>query len=116
MKENQFVQHLHEVFSGFGKITTRRMFGGWGIYRDGLMFALVADDTLYLKADAGNAPHFDALGLDNFEYVKNGKAMKLSYRCAPDVMLEDREQAAIWARRAFDAALRARANKSKTGK
>ena len=105
---SEFVDYLHEVFGLFGPVVTRKMFGGYGVYHQGLMFALVSGDTLYLKADAGNSPHFDSLGLEHFEYVKNGKAMKMSYRCAPDVVLEDREQAAIWARRSFDASLRAR--------
>ena len=113
---SEFVDYLHEVFGQFGPISTRKMFGGYGVYHQGLMFALVAGDTLYLKADAGNAAHFDSLGLEHFEYVKNGKAMKMSYRCAPDVVLEDREQAAIWARRSYDAALRAQSKSGRAGK
>ncbi len=37
--------------AGFGPVTVRPMFGGAGIFRDGLMFALIADEVLYLKAD-----------------------------------------------------------------
>jgi DNA transformation protein len=49
---DDYVGYLQEIFEHFGPITARKMFGGWGIYHNGLMFALVADDTLYLKADS----------------------------------------------------------------
>ncbi|MDQ0586831.1 TfoX/Sxy family protein [Variovorax paradoxus] len=70
------------------------------------MIALVAKDTLYLKADAGSAEHFDKLNLPPFTYVREGKAMPMSYRLAPADLFEDREEAALWGRRAYEAALR----------
>ncbi|UDL04100.1 TfoX/Sxy family protein [Marinobacter sp. CA1] len=105
---SEYVDHLREVFEPFGPIQARRMFGGYGIYHDGLMFALVSDDTLYLKADEDCRGHFDAAGLPAFEYPKNGRLVRMSYYLAPEEMLEDPEQAALWARRSYEAALRAR--------
>ncbi len=105
---NEFVEYLHEVFELFGPISVRKMFGGYGIYRDGLMFGLVTDDTLYLKADAENASHFEQAGLGRFEYARGGRVMKISYYQAPEGILEDREDAATWARRSFEAALRSK--------
>ena len=101
-----FVQSLHEVFERLGRIETRRMFGGHGVWHEGRMIALVAKDTLYLKADAGSAEHFDKLDLPPFTYVREGKAMPMSYRLAPADLFEDREEAALWGRRAYEAALR----------
>jgi DNA transformation protein len=106
MHMSEFVDYLHEVFELFGPISVRKMFGGYGIYHHGLMFGLVSGETLYLKADAGNANHFEKQGLDKFEYVKAGKIMAISYYQAPAEILEDREQAAIWALRSYQAALR----------
>jgi DNA transformation protein and related proteins len=63
---NEFVDYLHEVFELFGPIRARKMFSGYGIYHNGLMFGLVAGDTLYLKADAENANHFEKEGLGRF--------------------------------------------------
>lgn len=103
---NDYIEYLHEVFELFGPITAQKMFGGYGIYHDGLMFALVDDDTLYLKADAQNRGDFEALGLGQFEFNRNGKIIKMSYYQAPDEIMDDREQAALWARRSFEAALR----------
>jgi DNA transformation protein len=50
----EFIEFLHEVFESFGPIQAKRMFGGYGIYHDGLMFSLVIDNQLYLKSDAEN--------------------------------------------------------------
>ena len=61
---------MQELFASLGGVEARRMFGGWGVYHRGLMFALVSDDTLYLKADAELAPEFEALGLPPFRYAR----------------------------------------------
>lgn len=102
----QFTDSLHEVFERFGRVDARRMFGGHGIYHDGRMFALVAGDTLYLKTDAQSLPHFERLALPPFEFNRQGKMMQMSYRQAPAEVFEDRDEAAVWARRAWEAALR----------
>ncbi|MET3496021.1 TfoX/Sxy family protein [Variovorax boronicumulans] len=103
---SEFVQSLHEVFERLGRIQTRRMFGGHGVWHEGRMIALVFKDTLYLKSDATSAAHFDTLNLPPFTYERQGKAMPMSYRLAPADLFEDREEAALWGRRAYEAALR----------
>ena len=105
---SEFVAHLTEVFEAFGPIDARRMFGGYGIYHEDLMFALVAYDTVYLKADRESAPRFEDEGLEQFEYVKNGKPMKMSYYMAPEIIFDDPDEAKDWATLAFEAALRSR--------
>ena len=101
-----FVESLHEVFERLGRIRTRRMFGGHGIWHEDRMIALVVNETLYLKADAESAPHFDALDLPPFTYERQGQSMPMSYRLAPADLFEDRHEAALWGRRAYEAALR----------
>lgn len=115
---SEYVEYLTEILGLFGPITVRRMFGGYGIYSDGLMFALVADDSLYLKADAENAGNFEKKGSTQFEYNRNGKTVKLSYYMAPDEIFDDPELAAVWARRSFEAARRSQMSNrpGKTGK
>ena len=103
-----FVEHLHEVFREFGPIKPRRMFGGHGIFHEGRMFGLVADDVLYLKADEQNRGEFEAQGLSPFEYDKAGKIMQMSYFQAPDSIYDDPDEATAWARSAFAAALRSK--------
>lgn len=101
-----FVDSLHEIFERFGRITPRRMFGGHGIFHEGRMIAIVQGDTLYLKSDAESAPHFDRQNLPPFTYMRQGQETPLSYRQAPADLFEDREEAALWGRRAYEAALR----------
>mgnify|MGYP006203819219 CR=1 FL=1 len=103
---SQFADSLHEVFAALGRVQIRRMFGGHGVFHDGLMCALVVRDTLYLKCDVQTQPHFEALGLEPFTYERQGKQMPMSYRLAPETVFEDRADAALWSRRAFEAALR----------
>ncbi|GAB4197153.1 MAG: TfoX/Sxy family protein [Wenzhouxiangellaceae bacterium] len=110
---SEYVNYLHEVFRDFGPIHSRRMFGGHGIYHQGLMFGLVADDVLYLKSDDGNRQRFIQAGLEPFEYVKNQRRMQMSYYRAPDEIHEDPEVARAWALMAYEAALRGRSKQPK---
>jgi DNA transformation protein and related proteins len=80
---SEFIAFLHEVFQDFGAISSRKMFGGYGIYHDGLMIGLVADDTLYLKADSTTKGHFTDKKLTPFEYDKGDKKVQMSYYLAP---------------------------------
>ncbi len=108
---SEFVDYLKEIFAGLGSVSSRKMFGGHGIYHGGVMFGLVAHDTLYLKADKETAPEFEAKGLTQFEYSKGNKLVKMSYYLAPEEALENPDDAEYWARLAYAAALRAKSNK-----
>ena len=110
---SDFVEFLHEVFVDLGPITTRRMFGAHGIYHQGLMFGLYAQGRLYLKTDTRNLDKFVAQSSQAFTFEQRGKPVKLSYWSAPDFVLDDREQAAQWARSALDAAMRAQEAKDR---
>ena len=103
---SEFVDHLTEQFEEFGPVTIRRMFGGHGVFRDGLMFGLVVDDALYFKTDEHSRALFESRGLPRFEYTRKKKRISLSYHLAPGDALEDPYALAEWARTAFDAALR----------
>lgn len=108
---SEFVDNLEEVFALFGPIESKRMFGGYGIFHDGLMFGLIADEQLYLKADKASAADYIELNLPPFMYDKNGKQIKMSYYLAPEEIFDDPEMAKQWAEHAFDAALRSRKTK-----
>jgi DNA transformation protein len=105
---SEFVHFLHEVFRNFGTIQARKMFSGYGIYCDGTMFALVANKTLYLKADAAMAHYFEDKGLGQFEYARGEKTVSMSYYLAPEDIFDDADEAAQWANRSFEAALRSK--------
>jgi DNA transformation protein and related proteins len=98
---------IQELFSAFGVVAVRRMFGGAGIYADGTMFGLVADGVIYLKADERNAPAFEREDLPPFTYeTKDGKRGVMSYRRMPERLYDDPDELAIWARDALAAARR----------
>lgn len=108
---NDFVKSLEDVFALFGPIRAKRMFGGYGIYHDDLMFGLVADDVLYLKADDMSCDAFVKKGLSQFEYDKGGKKIRMSYYMAPESIFDDQEKAKQWAELAFETAVRGKGNK-----
>ena len=96
-----------EMFAAFGPVVPRRMFSGFGIFSDDTMFALVARDTLYLKADRQTLPAFEREGLGPFTYAaKGGKRASMSYWRAPDRLYDDPDELALWALAALAAAHR----------
>ena len=107
------VAELPEVFARFGRVSARRMFGGFGIYHEERMFALVSGGRLYLKTDEGNRAQFDARQLAPFEYMRQGQLTPTSYVEAAAEIYEDREEAARWARLAWEAVLRTPAPRKK---
>jgi DNA transformation protein len=107
---------IQELFSVFGVVAVRRMFGGAGIYADGTMFALVADGVIYLKADEVNTPAFEREELPPFTYqTKDGRRGVMSYRRMPDRLYDDPDELASWARDALAAALRSGVRAVKKG-
>jgi DNA transformation protein len=112
-QHNEFVAHIVETMSAFGPVESKAMFGGWGLYHQGVFFALVAADMLYLKSDNENAAQFDAENLPAFVYEsKVGERITMSYRAAPAEALESPAVMATWARLGYGAALRAAAQRA----
>jgi len=105
--KSEFVEYLLELLEPFGPVKAKAMFGGFGIYRHDLMFGLVAKDTLYLKVDENTRSEFESKGLGPFVYKMKGKEFSMSYYQAPDESLENSEEMAHWAEKAYDAAVRA---------
>jgi DNA transformation protein len=104
---NGYVEFLVDQLAA-RDVSARRMFGGAGLFRDGLMFALVADDELYLKVDDSSRPAFEALGLTPFRYRRKGRPIALkSYYRAPEGLVDDPDELVRWADAAWEAALRA---------
>ena len=109
---DEFVAHCLELFEAVGHARSRRMFGGHGLYVDDLFVAIIAFDRLYLKTDAQSRELFERAGSEPFVYDKKGSAVSLGYWSAPDETMESAALMRPWARRALEAALRARAAKT----
>jgi len=112
--EQDFVNYLLELLEDFAGVSAKRMFGGHGLFRDGLMFGLVADSTLYLKVDKQNKPEFEARDLGPFMYEgKRGKPISMSYHQAPEEVLDNADDMIEWAESAYAAAVRSKKPKKK---
>jgi DNA transformation protein and related proteins len=99
---------LIDLFSGFGPVTIRRMFSGFGISADGTNFALALRGGLYLRADAQTIARFEAEGSKPFQYQTRAKTVTVgSYWQLPERLYDDPEELTGWARAALAAALRA---------
>jgi DNA transformation protein and related proteins len=104
--------HCAELLAPLGAIQVRRMFGGQGLYVDGLIVALVIDECLYLKIDEASRGAFESAGGRPFQYEVPGRTVTVSYWTVPDEALDTPAAMGPWARLALDAALRARAHKA----
>ncbi len=107
----EFVDYVMELLGPFGTVGARRMFGGHGLYLDGLMFAIVSDDMLFLKADEMNRSEYEQAGCELFGYMRKGRRAALNFFRAPDDAMESPERMLPWARTAYAAALRVNAKK-----
>ena len=96
-----FVDYLLELLDPMDGVTAKRMFGGYGIFRSGLMFALVGDSQLYFKVDDENRADFEKAGSQPFQYDKDGKVMTMSYYTAPGEAMDNSEGMLAWAENAF---------------
>ncbi len=103
----QFKDHVLDLLAPIDGLAVKRMFGGAGIFRDGLMFALMIDDRLYFKIDEKTKADFAAMHSEAFTYRRGGKTITLSYFEAPEDLLDDGDEIIIWAGRAWEAARRA---------
>ncbi len=112
-KRSEFSDYLADLLVPLGPVQVRDMFGGFGVFLDGLMFGLLADDTLYLKVDDANRAEFEAAGCEPFVYTMKGKAIEMSYRRAPEDAVESWETIQSWAESGLGAARRALPKKNK---
>ena len=100
-----------EQLAGAGRVTPRAMFGGVGLYLDGLFFALIDDDTLYFKADDASRKRFEAAGSRPFCPDPSRPEQAMGYWQVPADVLEDPEALAAWAREALGVALSKRSKR-----
>ncbi|MEZ5690356.1 MAG: TfoX/Sxy family protein [Rickettsiales bacterium] len=111
--DNSFINNVLDQLADVDGITTRRMFGGVGIFRLGYMFAIVADDRLYFKVDEENKPDYQAAGSAPFIYDRHDvkgekKLVAMSYWEVPPDIFEDRDALFRWMVKAHEAAIKSK--------
>ncbi|MDC0708703.1 TfoX/Sxy family protein [Stigmatella sp. ncwal1] len=110
---DRFVEYTLELLEPLGPVRARAMFGGWGLYSEGVMMGLIISGQLFLKTDELSRPAFEAAGGVPFVYdAGRGRApITMSYWTPPAEAVDDAYALLPWARRAVEAALRTAAKK-----
>ena len=101
----EYLDYVHDQLSGLGGVSSRRMFGGAGLYCDEFFFALIDDDTLYLRVNDDNRADFTVRGMGQFRPYADRPELSMSYYEAPADVLEDAAALVAWARRSVAAAM-----------
>jgi len=112
---DSFAEFLREQLTPLGRVTMRRMFGKTGVFCGGLMFGMVANDTLYFRVDDHNKATFkEAQAFPPLNYEKEGCTIDLSFWRAPERLFDEPDELVAWARAAVAAARRVAAKRERT--
>lgn len=105
----EFIGYLEDLFSVMPGTSVKRMFGGAGVFRHGLMYALALDDgKIALKADSHTIPDFQAEGCEEWVYHdKRGSKKSMNYWYMPEHLADDSDELRRWSQKAFEVAVRA---------
>jgi DNA transformation protein and related proteins len=107
----QYLQYVLEQLQAVGALRSNRMFGGVGLYADGLFFGLIDDDTLFFKTDDSNARAYRERGMPKFMPFPDRPEAVMGYHQVPADVIEDAEVLVTWARQSVAVALAAKARK-----
>jgi DNA transformation protein len=111
---DSFAEFLSEQLAPMGRVTLRRMFGKTGVFCGGLMFAMVSDDTLYVRVDEQNEAMFaEARSAPPLSYEKQGRTIDLAFWRVPDRLLDEPAELVMWTRAALAAAHRVAGQRSR---
>jgi len=109
---DSFAEFLREQLAPLGRLTMRRMFGKTGVFCDGVMLAMVADNTLYFRVDDDNRDVFEeAKSFLPLNYEKKGATIDLSFWRAPERLFDEPDELVSWAQAALSAARRVAAKR-----
>lgn len=101
-----YLHFINDQLSGLGGHETKPMFGGIGFFKEGLMFGMIGQDVFRLKADEINKSDFEERGIPRF--LSDKKTRGLPYYEVPAEILEDKDELCNWAKKSFEAAMRAK--------
>ena len=101
VRKTDYILYIEDLLSSFGTIKIKPMFGGYGVYKDQHIIAIIADDEMYFKGDDMYQNQYDACHATQFTYEKKGKNMKMRYWKPPVKVLEDHDELSIWVNQAY---------------
>jgi len=102
---DEYLAYVIDQLEHLGPVQSRRMFGGAGLYFEGLFFAVVADDVLYFKVDDSNRSDYEAEGMEAFQPFPD-KSTVMGYYQVPIDIIENKETLEVWAEKALRVAER----------
>lgn len=102
MKDESFKDFILDQLVDIPNVTERKMFGGFGLYVEGIFFAIISENVLYLKTDNESKQKFIDVGMDCFRPSKE-QVLKNYFEVPADVF-EDREVLSQWALEAIHTA------------
>lgn len=102
---SDYLQYVLEQLARVPRVTSRRMFGGVGLYSDGVFFGIIDNDTVFFKVDDSTRETYIARGSEPFRPYKDRPEVSMSYFQVPADVLEDTDELVPWARAAVRAAV-----------
>ena len=109
----EFRDHVTDLLAPFGDVKIKLMFGAGGVYFKDQMFAVIDGESIYFKVGDANRADFEAEGVEPFVIETKSGPVATSYYAVPPHVLDDADELAKWARRAYEAAIAGRAKKKK---
>lgn len=109
----EYCDYILDQLASLRGVSAKRMFGGFGLFKNGLMFGIIIDDILYFKAGDKNRTDYEATGMEPFRYSSKGRTVALSYWQVPAEALDDESALQEWAGKACQAAIEAGDKKPK---
>lgn len=105
------ISDIIERLSLFGEISARRLFGGYGVYKDGIIIALVADEELYFKSIPSTQAYYESFGSTPFVYDGQRRPIQLSYWKVSEDVFNDLVTLEKWVETAFHSSILYQAKK-----
>lgn len=102
--DQSYIDYITDQFSEFEGVSPKKMFGGVGFFKEGLMFAMISSSNVFfLKVDENNKQDFEKAGMEPFDHPKKGKGMP--YWTVPASVIEDKYELKEWAEKSFQASV-----------
>ena len=96
--------YIHDQLADSGEVEAKKMFGGIGFFKEGIMFAMIGYNAFRMRVDETNQANFESRGMKPFQ--SDSKKKWMPYWEVPTEIIEDRAELAKWAQKALDAAIR----------
>jgi DNA transformation protein and related proteins len=105
-KNDSYFQFIQEKFQPFPGISFKKMFGGMGLYKNGIVFGMIIQGELYFKADEKNQEEFKSRDSHPFTYQSRGKEVTLPYWLLPEEILENGGELEEWIEKSYEVGVR----------